>query len=257
MIAVFSCDGSSTHTCWKVCFRSTLVNTVHPASCSSKVVSAGSGYLSSLVIAFTRRKSPQTRQEPSGFLTAWIGEAQFDSHRWMTQLFSNLCIFLTMEFSTWRIDRRSFCNNVKRNGHGDDIAQTGVSNLWELCQQKLKVIYFASVAQFAMTEICHRSCRNQRKKPRMSYCPPETFPSCSDLWDSVFVDQWCSVFLLHLERSPCRELDGPRQPQPCHGNKACRGRSILHFGDRRYEGVVRLQWISCVRCDWESVSRLK
>ena len=149
MIAVFSCDDSSTHTCWKACFRSTLLNTVHPASCSLKVVSAGNVYLSSLVIAFTRRKSPQTRQEPSGFLTAWIGEAQFDSH-----------------------DR--------------DLSQ---------------------------------ELQKSAKKPRMSYCPPETLPSCSDLWDSVFVDQRCSVCLLHLERSPCRELDGPRQPNHVMGTR--------------------------------------
>ena len=77
-----------------------------------------------------------------------------------------MCLFLTMEFSTWRIDRRSFCNNVKRNCHGDDIAQTGLSNIWELCPQKLKVIHVACVAQFlefATTGICHRNCRNQRK----------------------------------------------------------------------------------------------
>ena len=149
---------------------STLLNTVQPASCSLNVVSAGSGYMSSLVIAFRRRKSPQTRKEPSDFLTAWIGEAQFDSDYViafpLTKLFFNLCLFLTMEFSTWRIDRRSFSNNVKRNGHGDDIAQTGLSNLWELCPKKLKVIQVACVAQFpgfVMTGIWRRSCRNQRK----------------------------------------------------------------------------------------------
>ena len=55
---------------------------------------------------------------------------------------------------------------MKRNGHGDNIAQTGLSNLWELCAHKLKVIHVACVAQFsgfAITSICHRSCRNQRK----------------------------------------------------------------------------------------------
>ena len=71
-----------------------------------------------------------------------------------------------MEFSTRRIDRRSLCNNVKRNGHGGNIAQTGLSNLSERCPHKLKVIHVYCVAQFsgfAMTSICHRSCRNQRK----------------------------------------------------------------------------------------------
>ena len=98
----FSCDDSSTHTCWKACFRSTLLNT-DPVSCSLKVVSVGSGYLSSLVIAFRRRKSPQTRQESSDFLTAWIDEAQFDSHRWIMlsrshwRSCSSTCVF----FSPW------------------------------------------------------------------------------------------------------------------------------------------------------------
>ena len=84
MIAVFSCEDSSTHTCWKACFKSTLLKTVHPTSRSLNEDNAGNGYLSSCVTVLTRRKSPHTRHDPSDFFTAWIGDAQLDSHRSMT-----------------------------------------------------------------------------------------------------------------------------------------------------------------------------
>ena len=49
MIAVFSCEDSSTHTCWKACFKSTLLKTVHPTSRSLNEDNVGNGYLSSCV----------------------------------------------------------------------------------------------------------------------------------------------------------------------------------------------------------------
>ena len=66
-----------------------------------KVINAESGYLSSLVMAFRRRKSPHTRHELSRLVTACIGDAQLDSHRTMTlqrshcRSCSSICVFLS------------------------------------------------------------------------------------------------------------------------------------------------------------------
>ena len=84
IMSVLSCDASSTCTCWNACRRSILLNAEYPAKRSLKVVSAGRGYLSSFVMAIRRRKSPHTRHEPSGFITACIGDAQLESHRSIT-----------------------------------------------------------------------------------------------------------------------------------------------------------------------------
>ena len=103
IMAVLSCDASSTCTCWNACRRSILLNTEHPAKRSLNVVSAGRGYLSSFVMAFSRRKSPHTRHDPSGFITACIGDAQLESHRSMTFSASHClsCSSTCTFFSPW------------------------------------------------------------------------------------------------------------------------------------------------------------
>ena len=113
IMAVLSCDASSTCTCWNACRRSILLNTEHPAKRSLKAVSAGRGYLSSLVMAFRRRKSPHTRHEPSGFITACIGDAQLESHRSMTFSASHClsCSSTCTFFSPW-----SFLHGVYTGG---------------------------------------------------------------------------------------------------------------------------------------------
>ena len=114
MIAVFSCEDSSTHTCWKACFKSTLLKTVHPTSRSLNEDNFGNGYLSSCVIVLTRRKSPHTRLDPSDFFTAGIGDAQLDSHRSMTLTRSHW----SSCSSTWIfLSPCNFLHGVKIGGH--------------------------------------------------------------------------------------------------------------------------------------------
>ena len=124
IMAVLSCDASSTCTCWNACQRSILLNTDHPAKRSLKVVSAGRGYLSSSVMAFRRGKSLHTRHEPSGFITACIGDAQLESHRSMTISASHClsCSSTCTFFSPW-----SFLHGVMWR----DVVM--VTNLPRLC----------------------------------------------------------------------------------------------------------------------------
>ena len=68
IMAVLSRDASSTCTCWNACRRSILLNTEHPAKRSLKVVSAGRGYQSSLVMgSLLPVVDPQLPREQAGF----------------------------------------------------------------------------------------------------------------------------------------------------------------------------------------------
>ena len=113
IMAILSWDAASTCTYWSACRMSILLNTEHPAKRSLNVVSAGRGSLSSLVMAFRRRKYAHTRHEPSGLITAYIGDAQLESHRSITFSASHClsCSSTCTFFSPW-----SFLNGVYTGG---------------------------------------------------------------------------------------------------------------------------------------------
>ena len=135
MMAVFSCEDSSTQTCWNAWRKSILLKVSQLESCSLKLVSAGRGYRSNFVIAFRLRKSPHMRHEPSVFFTACIGDAQSDSHHSMKKLGLHLCLFITVQLAAWREYRWPFGGDVQRCGHRNHTAQIRIDHFRELGPQ--------------------------------------------------------------------------------------------------------------------------
>ena len=182
IMAVLSCDASSTCTCWNACRRSILLNTEHPAKRSLKVVSAGRAYLSSLVMAFRRRKSPHTRHEPSGFITACIGDAQLESHRSMTFSASHClsCSSTCTFFSPWsflhgEIYWWTVRSDVERCSHGDYLAQTRFGYLRKVSPQMGIFIIFLFCFSNRASRITWVHRRNNREHRRECLFLPGTF----------------------------------------------------------------------------------
>ena len=79
--AVLWTSSGATGIWWYPRTRSILEKKLRPCSWAEKSCRCGTGYLSGVVLALSRRKSPQGRQDPSSFLTRWSGEDQALSDR--------------------------------------------------------------------------------------------------------------------------------------------------------------------------------
>ena len=113
MTAVLHTSSGATGIWWYPLTRSILENTVFPWRLALKSARVRTGYLSSFVIALTRRKSPQTRQPPHGvvgvhvhglthgFLATMRGDAHSDLPLWQIPNLTNLSIssLATLSFS--------------------------------------------------------------------------------------------------------------------------------------------------------------
>ena len=141
MMAVFSCEDSSTQTCWNAWRKSILLKVTHLESCSMKLVSAGRGYRSYFVIGSAygshricamshRSSSPRVSVTPS---PTRILDDFFSLP--LKKLGLHLCLFITVQLAAWREYRWPFGGDVQRRGHRHHTAQIRIDHFRELGPQ--------------------------------------------------------------------------------------------------------------------------